>query len=550
MNLSGLKNFLGNIAELSKNYAPDFIAKNSTGNRFLIGNFHNTGAVQAMTNRFLEARSAKNSARSSFDKTEIEKTYPPKAIIILLKNGVPEATREELSRRVVQATLEQNGIAASNIEMEELMALPQNREIDLNNTFDKNWNSYSQPGLMPSAGKYKDINGKERFGYKMTLSPNWQADIVGDYKQIRSELAKTENVGRKAVIDMQMPERLRETLKIAWQKGYISDEVWKQLGSLTANELIITFGVGGLLGQAAATELGGTVLGPVGGVLLASAGAKTAMDFAKITDKMAAATSREQLDQPARELGELLGAIPKDAILAAVGTLGGITTSKAMPAVEKALTKQTAKIKQSTPKFDEPILVTPEGIKVKMPKTPLEKISEPKKIVSVDSNGKPSGTRFRDDYQSHIKERDFSNSSQKRGVNGAHNKNEFEQYDITINPKLTKDSIKILTKTPHPTVKGIYKVEYEMPKLNGKLQIVGWRLDKGKPFIKTVYDSKIISDKQMAQWGREAFADAVQNKTIDLAKREWTGQASNGLKIFGYLDAKGTMSVRTFFPDF
>ena len=278
------------------------------------------------------------------------------------------------------------------------------------------------------------------------------------------------------------------------------------------------------------------------------------MDFAKITDKMAAATSREQFDQPARELGELLGAIPKDAILAAVGTLGGITTSKAMPAVEKALTKQTAKIKQSTPKFDEPILVTPEGIKVKMPKTPLEKISEPKKIVSVDSNGKPSGTRFRDDYETHIRERDYSNSSQKGGVNGGHNKNEFEKFDITVNPTITRNSIKILSKTPHPTVKGIYNVEYQMPKLNSKLQVIGWRYKKAtQPFVKTIYDPSVISDKQMAQWGREAFADAMRKKPAISginSNLKWEGTASNGLKFEGRVDTKGSEAVRTFYPKF
>ncbi len=273
------------------------------------------------------------------------------------------------------------------------------------------------------------------------------------------------------------------------------------------------------------------------------------MDFAKITDKMAAANSREQLDQPARELGEFLGAIPKDAILAAVGTLGGITTSKALPAVEKALTKQTAKIKQSTPRFDEPILVTPEGIKVKMPKTPLEKISEPKKIVSVDSNGKPSGTRFRDDYQSHIKERDFSKTSRRSGVNGSHNMKELEQYDIAINPTLTKDSIKILNKTPHPTIKGIYKIEYQMPRLDSKLQPNGWRFkDKTNPFVKTVYDSSVISDKQMAQWGREAFADAIQQNAVQ-SNGKWSGKTANGLKYEGYID-QVSKAVRTFYPVF
>jgi len=69
--------------------------------------------------------------------TETSRTSTPKAIIIPLKAGSKNATYEELSRRVVQATLEQNGIKPSNIEMEEIMALPQNQDIDMNVRFGK-----------------------------------------------------------------------------------------------------------------------------------------------------------------------------------------------------------------------------------------------------------------------------------------------------------------------------------------------------------------------------------------------------------------------------
>lgn len=284
-------------------------------------------------------------------------------------------------------------------------------------------------------------------------------------------------------------------------------------------------------------------------------------EFDHIADGCARATNRGQLDKPAKEFGEFLGSLSKDGVLALVGMAGGITAPRTMPQVEAALTNKVGNVKQilkeGLPKLDEPRLATPNGAPVEPPaikpptgKTALEN-NEPLKIVTVDENGKPLGTRFRDDYESHIKQREFTKASQKSGVNGAHNLDELEQYAIKSGAVQKKDSINIVSKTPHPTVKGIYKIEYQMPELNKAGKPTGlWRNSGAKFFEKTVYDPKAISDVQMAQWGREAFADAVDKGSIDLIKREWTGQASNGLKIFGYLDGKGTMSVRTFFPIF
>lgn len=120
---------------------------------------------------------------------------------------------------------------------------------------------------MPAPAKYKDINGRQVFGYGFKLSPQWQADVLNDYKQVRGELAKPENINRKAVIDMKMTERLNETVKIAWEKGYISDEVKNQLGSLTPEELAGAFAIGGVIGIIATTEAGAAALGPIGGAI-------------------------------------------------------------------------------------------------------------------------------------------------------------------------------------------------------------------------------------------------------------------------------------------
>ena len=176
------------------------------------------------------------------------------------------------------------------------------------------------------------------------------------------------------------------------------------------------------------------------------------------------------------------------------------------------------------------------------------------KIVTVDSNGNPSGTRFRSDYEAHIKTREFSKASQREGVSGCHDLNELQKYDVAVNPMVTKESINIISKTPHPTIKGVYKIEYQMPTLDVRLQSTGvWRNKKGvEPFIKTVYDSTVISDAQMARWGREAFADAMQKNPAlsGTSNIKWEGTASNGLRFEGYADTKGSDAVRTFYPIF
>ncbi len=63
-----------------------------------------------------------------------------------------------------------------------------------------------------------------------------------------------------------------------------------------------------------------------------------------------------------------------------------------------------------------------------------------------------------------------------------------------------------------------------------------------------MYDLLVISDKQMAEWGRQAFVEAVQANRIQ-PNNFWEGYAPNGLKFGGYID-NSTKAVRTFYPLF
>lgn len=241
------------------------------------------------------------------------------------------------------------------------------------------------------------------------------------------------------------------------------------------------------------------------------------------------------------------------------GVFGARQTIKTEIATPNSTTNRAADklddVFKNTPTFKpQGEFVTPQGFGIGRNtfEKPLQTADDlNSKIVTVDSKGKPSGTRFRDDYQTHIKEREFTKASQKTGVSGAHDINELEKYVVKAGAVQAKESINIVSKTPHPTVAGIYKIEYQMPKLDTKGQPTNlWRNRTGEePFIKTVYDSKVISDQQMTQWGREAFADAVQTNNINLVTRRWEGISFNGLKFGGFLDSQSN-AVRTFFPEF
>jgi len=152
--------------------------KNALSNGLTADFTNGNRAMRSVTSHFLEARNAKASVQ-----TKANQTYLPKALIIPLKEGSKNATHAELSRALVRATLERNGITPSNIEMEEMMALPRNQRIDMNGTFDKNWKHHDLPGSMPPPGKFKDVTGREAFGYGLTLSPQWQAEVGSDYQQ-------------------------------------------------------------------------------------------------------------------------------------------------------------------------------------------------------------------------------------------------------------------------------------------------------------------------------------------------------------------------------
>lgn len=136
-------------------------------------------------------------------------------------------------------------------------------------------------------------------------------------------------------------------------------------------------------------------------------------------------------------------------------------------------------------------------------------------------------------YDGHIVFRDFD-VPRKRGIGGAHNKDEFFKYS---------NEFRVEDVVPHPTLEGIETIRYRMAALDKTGNPTGQY--RAAILEKTVYDPSKISDEQFLNWGRQAAAEA---QTANRLNREWVGTAPNGLEFRGYLDDRG--AVKSFFPNF
>ena len=126
----------------------------------------------------------------------------------------------------------------------------------------------------------------------------------------------------------------------------------------------------------------------------------------------------------------------------------------------------------------------------------------------------------------------------KRGVLGAHNMEYF--YKTLTSTGFTLEDLKIGKPIPHPTIKGVYAQYYKLPAYDGRGTFIGY---KEIPNPKTYYDPKIISNKQMLIWVREA------KKNSKVSDRFVQGIASNGLEFRGYIENGNITSMFPIVPN-
>ncbi|WP_244169962.1 CdiA family toxin C-terminal domain-containing protein [Listeria goaensis] len=123
-----------------------------------------------------------------------------------------------------------------------------------------------------------------------------------------------------------------------------------------------------------------------------------------------------------------------------------------------------------------------------------------------------------------------------QGVKGGHN---IASFYGELNAQGFNIDDCIINKKAHPTIKGIYEIEYKVPAMDNKGNIIPNKY-KNIRQPKTVYDPKYFSDSTIYDLGIEAMRNG------EISGREIVGVASNGLEFTGFINEAG--EVNNFFP--
>lgn len=131
--------------------------------------------------------------------------------------------------------------------------------------------------------------------------------------------------------------------------------------------------------------------------------------------------------------------------------------------------------------------------------------------------------------------------SQKAGISGTHNLDEFMQA-------AAQNKVKIVSQTPG-AIRGISNIEYQIPSLNSAggvaVDAAGMPIIKNQLFTKTVYDPAIYSNATMLELGQQAAASGYQS-ALASGVRAYNSSAG-GIPFRVYLDPQ-TGLVTNFHP--
>ena len=124
----------------------------------------------------------------------------------------------------------------------------------------------------------------------------------------------------------------------------------------------------------------------------------------------------------------------------------------------------------------------------------------------------PEGTNIDKELPDHLK--NFDGVS-KKGVSGTHNLDTFNQI-------VANGDALIVSKTEHPTIPGIYEIQYRARKNDGSGEF------RNRVWPKTVYDPAIHSDEKIVELGQRAVSQGM-DKAIAEGKGSFT-ETVDGLK--------------------
>ncbi|WP_317635138.1 CdiA family toxin C-terminal domain-containing protein [Xylocopilactobacillus apicola] len=150
--------------------------------------------------------------------------------------------------------------------------------------------------------------------------------------------------------------------------------------------------------------------------------------------------------------------------------------------------------------------------------------------------------RFESSAKNHLK--NVEGFDKKRGFKGGHNLDDFMEGLRGLG---TEPENLIISKTPHPKVKGIYEIWYQVP-LKDKAGNISYPLKYRKiKFPKTIYDPKIISDQEMYEWGEKALKNGYHK-----VEGESVVGKLDDLDFVGFLNQnqKINRKVKNFYPTF
>ncbi len=144
----------------------------------------------------------------------------------------------------------------------------------------------------------------------------------------------------------------------------------------------------------------------------------------------------------------------------------------------------------------------------------------------------PAGISFNIGQKNHLAK--FDGFTQKTGIKGAHNADEFyiaaNQYHV-----------KIISEIPG-SVKGITQITYQIPAYDRAGKVIGY---KAAELPKTIYDPKVFTDQKMLDLGQRA--SAIGYKEAMVSKNGTANAIVEGITFRIYVD-KNTGMVRNFHP--
>ncbi|OAI58806.1 hypothetical protein RSP795_22590 [Ralstonia solanacearum] len=140
------------------------------------------------------------------------------------------------------------------------------------------------------------------------------------------------------------------------------------------------------------------------------------------------------------------------------------------------------------------------------------------------------GAKFDEGIADHLTK--FDGFSQKTGISGTHNLDEFMKAAAQYN-------VKIINRAPG-SAKGVFNIEYQIPALdragNVAMDATGAIVYKNQILVKTVYDPMLISDREIIDLGRQA-AQSGYGKAIMSGAKAYNSEAG-GIPFRVYIDTK------------